>query len=142
MMSSQTHFLLFTECSDFSPPITVILLIFLCLEGLLFFTFTAVMFGTQIHSICNDETVCFVLGRVCLILGESLSKWETLMSTAGACVLTREINWPASISPERLTVFALPVILHSAYFRDQCDLRVNRPGRFLVSRRPAPGAAE
>lgn len=37
-------------------PITVILLIFLCLEGLLFFTFTAVMFGTQIHSICNDET--------------------------------------------------------------------------------------
>ncbi|XP_031197437.1 palmitoyltransferase ZDHHC7 isoform X1 [Mastomys coucha] len=46
-----------TECSDFSPPITVILLVFLCLEGLLFFTFTAVMFGTQIHSICNDETV-------------------------------------------------------------------------------------
>ncbi|XP_075392535.1 palmitoyltransferase ZDHHC7 [Tenrec ecaudatus] len=45
-----------TECSDFSPPVTVILLIFLCLEGLLFFTFTAVMFGTQIHSICNDET--------------------------------------------------------------------------------------
>lgn len=46
----------FAECSDFSPPVTVILLIFLCLEGLLFFTFTAVMFGTQIHSICNDET--------------------------------------------------------------------------------------
>lgn len=46
-----------SECSDFSPPVTVILLIFLCLEGLLFFTFTAVMFGTQIHSICNDETV-------------------------------------------------------------------------------------
>uniref|UniRef100_A0A8D1VCM7 Palmitoyltransferase n=1 Tax=Sus scrofa TaxID=9823 RepID=A0A8D1VCM7_PIG len=45
-----------TECSGFSPPVTVILLIFLCLEGLLFFTFTAVMFGTQIHSICNDET--------------------------------------------------------------------------------------
>ncbi|KAJ6657183.1 hypothetical protein lerEdw1_002772 [Lerista edwardsae] len=44
------------ECSDFSPPVTVILLIFLCLEGFLFLTFTAVMFGTQIHSICNDET--------------------------------------------------------------------------------------
>uniref|UniRef100_A0A2K5Y2R3 Palmitoyltransferase n=1 Tax=Mandrillus leucophaeus TaxID=9568 RepID=A0A2K5Y2R3_MANLE len=40
-----------TECSDFSPPFTVILLTFLCLEDLLFFTFTAVMFGTQIHSI-------------------------------------------------------------------------------------------
>lgn len=45
-----------TECSDFSPPAAVILLIFLCLEALLFLTFTAVMFGTQIHSICNDET--------------------------------------------------------------------------------------
>lgn len=32
-------------------------MIFLCLEGFLFLTFTAVMFGTQIHSICNDETV-------------------------------------------------------------------------------------
>ncbi|OBS58721.1 hypothetical protein A6R68_10155 [Neotoma lepida] len=54
---NQRFFVLFTvKCSDFSPPITVILLVFLCLEGLLFFTFTAVMFGTQIHSICNDET--------------------------------------------------------------------------------------
>lgn len=44
------------ECSDFSPPVTVMLMIFLCLEALLFLTFTAVMFGTQIHSICNDET--------------------------------------------------------------------------------------
>lgn len=56
-----TASLLSPECSDFSPPITVILLVFLCLEGLLFFTFTAVMFGTQIHSICNDETVSLVL---------------------------------------------------------------------------------
>lgn len=62
------RFLSFAECSDFSPPVTVILLIFLCLEGLLFFTFTAVMFGTQIHSICNDETVCFVPGCVSLCL--------------------------------------------------------------------------
>ncbi|XP_028812791.1 palmitoyltransferase ZDHHC7 isoform X2 [Denticeps clupeoides] len=44
------------ECSDFSPPVAVLLIIFLCLEALLFLTFTAVMFGTQIHSICNDET--------------------------------------------------------------------------------------
>uniref|UniRef100_A0A5F8H3N4 Palmitoyltransferase n=1 Tax=Monodelphis domestica TaxID=13616 RepID=A0A5F8H3N4_MONDO len=40
----------------FFPPVTVILLIFLCLEGLLFLTFTSVMFGTQIHSICKDQT--------------------------------------------------------------------------------------
>lgn len=52
-----TTYVVFTECSDFSPPVTVILMIFLCLEGFLFLTFTAVMFGTQIHSICNDETV-------------------------------------------------------------------------------------
>ena len=46
--------------------LTTILLIFLCLEGLLFtlslhlgpsvYTFTAFMFGTQILSTCHDET--------------------------------------------------------------------------------------
>ncbi|XP_068092429.1 palmitoyltransferase ZDHHC3 isoform X2 [Hyperolius riggenbachi] len=45
-----------TKCSSFSPPTTVILLILLCFEGLLFLIFTAVMFGTQVHSICTDET--------------------------------------------------------------------------------------
>lgn len=45
-----------TKCSNFSPPATVILLILLCFEGLLFLIFTAVMFGTQVHSICTDET--------------------------------------------------------------------------------------
>ncbi|KAF6101718.1 zinc finger DHHC-type palmitoyltransferase 3 [Phyllostomus discolor] len=44
------------ECSYFSPPTTVILLILLCFEGLLFLIFTSVMFGTQVHSICTDET--------------------------------------------------------------------------------------
>ncbi|XP_045073133.1 palmitoyltransferase ZDHHC7 [Coregonus clupeaformis] len=44
------------ECTDFSPPVAVMLMIFLCLEAILFLTFTVVMFGTQIHSICNDET--------------------------------------------------------------------------------------
>lgn len=48
---------LFAECSYFSPPTTVILLILLCFEGLLFLIFTSVMFGTQVHSICTDETV-------------------------------------------------------------------------------------
>ncbi|XP_029519563.1 palmitoyltransferase ZDHHC3-like isoform X1 [Oncorhynchus nerka] len=45
-----------TKCSTFSPPATVILLILLCFEGLLFLIFTSVMFGTQVHSICADET--------------------------------------------------------------------------------------
>ncbi|CAB1321232.1 unnamed protein product, partial [Coregonus sp. 'balchen'] len=44
------------HCSSFSPPATVILLILLCFEALLFLLFTSVMFGTQVHSICTDET--------------------------------------------------------------------------------------
>lgn len=55
--SSRCNCYLCPECSDFSPPVTMMLMIFLCMEGLLFLTFTAVMFSTQLHSICNDETV-------------------------------------------------------------------------------------
>uniref|UniRef100_A0A8D2D693 Palmitoyltransferase n=1 Tax=Sciurus vulgaris TaxID=55149 RepID=A0A8D2D693_SCIVU len=52
----QPHKVSLTECSSFSPPTTVILLILLCFEALLFLIFTSVMFGTQVHSICTDET--------------------------------------------------------------------------------------
>uniref|UniRef100_T1ISB8 Palmitoyltransferase n=1 Tax=Strigamia maritima TaxID=126957 RepID=T1ISB8_STRMM len=44
------------ECTTFSPPATVILLLFLIFEAMLFATFTAVMFGTQIQAIWHDET--------------------------------------------------------------------------------------
>ncbi|CAF95600.1 unnamed protein product, partial [Tetraodon nigroviridis] len=54
--TSSSLCLLSPECSSFSPPATVILLILLCFEGLLFLIFTSVMFGTQVHSICTDET--------------------------------------------------------------------------------------
>uniref|UniRef100_A0A8B9JKI2 Palmitoyltransferase n=1 Tax=Astyanax mexicanus TaxID=7994 RepID=A0A8B9JKI2_ASTMX len=64
--NNQKYFVLFTVSTtplyvnedwfSFSPPATVILLILLCFEGLLFLIFTAVMFGTQVHSICTDET--------------------------------------------------------------------------------------
>uniref|UniRef100_A0A669PBG3 Palmitoyltransferase n=1 Tax=Phasianus colchicus TaxID=9054 RepID=A0A669PBG3_PHACC len=58
--NNQKYFVLFTvsisQCSSFSPPTTVILLILLCFEALLFLIFTSVMFGTQVHSICTDET--------------------------------------------------------------------------------------
>uniref|UniRef100_UPI00358F1419 palmitoyltransferase ZDHHC7-like isoform X2 n=1 Tax=Myxine glutinosa TaxID=7769 RepID=UPI00358F1419 len=43
-------------CSPFSPPVTVLLLVSVCLEGLLFLLFTSVMLGTQLHSICTDQT--------------------------------------------------------------------------------------
>uniref|UniRef100_A0A8R1I2R0 Palmitoyltransferase n=2 Tax=Caenorhabditis japonica TaxID=281687 RepID=A0A8R1I2R0_CAEJA len=44
------------HCSSLTPPGTTLLLIFLLFESILFAIFTAVMFGTQISSICNDET--------------------------------------------------------------------------------------
>ncbi|XP_061421822.1 palmitoyltransferase ZDHHC3 [Lethenteron reissneri] len=44
------------NCSTFSPSSSVILLILLSLEGLLFFIFTTIMCGTQVYSICTDET--------------------------------------------------------------------------------------
>ncbi|XP_027515168.1 palmitoyltransferase ZDHHC3 isoform X2 [Corapipo altera] len=54
-----------TKCSSFSPPTTVILLILLCFEALLFLIFTSVMFGTQVHSICTDETCFFLMLGFC-----------------------------------------------------------------------------
>ncbi|CAG5007100.1 unnamed protein product [Parnassius apollo] len=44
------------DCSAYSPPATVVLLLFLIAEALLFAIFTAVMLGTQLHAIWNDET--------------------------------------------------------------------------------------
>ncbi|KAI4494776.1 PREDICTED: palmitoyltransferase ZDHHC3 [Polistes canadensis] len=44
------------ECSTFSPPATVVLLLFLAFEALLFAIFTAVMLGSQLQAIWNDET--------------------------------------------------------------------------------------
>lgn len=45
------------DCTTFSPPATVVLLLFLTFEALLFAIFTAVMLGTQLQAIWNDETV-------------------------------------------------------------------------------------
>ncbi|XP_013778352.1 palmitoyltransferase ZDHHC3-like [Limulus polyphemus] len=44
------------ECSSYSPPVTVVLLLFLVFEALLFAIFTLVMFCTQVQAIWNDET--------------------------------------------------------------------------------------
>ncbi|XP_019871650.1 palmitoyltransferase ZDHHC3 [Aethina tumida] len=44
------------ECTTYSPPATVILLLFLVFEALLFAIFTIVMLGTQVQAIWNDET--------------------------------------------------------------------------------------
>ena len=44
------------NCTTFSPPTAIVFMITLTFEGLLFFLFTLIMFGTQMHSICNNET--------------------------------------------------------------------------------------
>uniref|UniRef100_A0A8C4WYN6 Palmitoyltransferase n=1 Tax=Eptatretus burgeri TaxID=7764 RepID=A0A8C4WYN6_EPTBU len=67
--SNQKYFVLFTVCalpsvllvlfcgiSSFSSGISILLIIFLSVEGMLFFIFTSIMCGTQILSICNGET--------------------------------------------------------------------------------------
>ncbi|XP_014278660.1 palmitoyltransferase ZDHHC3 isoform X2 [Halyomorpha halys] len=43
-------------CSSYSPPTTVILLVFLVFEALLFAIFTSAMFFSQLQAIWNDET--------------------------------------------------------------------------------------
>ena len=45
------------DCSSFSPPTTVVLLVFLVFEALLFAIFTIAMLTTQLQAIWNDETV-------------------------------------------------------------------------------------
>lgn len=44
------------DCSSYSPPATVVFLLFLVFEALLFAIFTAVMFGSQMQAILSDET--------------------------------------------------------------------------------------
>ncbi|XP_012861591.1 palmitoyltransferase ZDHHC3 [Echinops telfairi] len=77
------------ECSSFSPPTTVILLILLCFEGLLFLIFTAVMFGTQVHSICTDETSIERLKRK-QQPREHTGSWETVKEAFGGDF---SLNW-------------------------------------------------
>ncbi len=45
------------ECRTYSPPATIVFLLFLIFEGLLFALFTSIMFGTQVTAIWYDETV-------------------------------------------------------------------------------------
>lgn len=49
------------QCSWYTPPATVVFLIFLGFEALLFAIFTMVMFATQLQAICSDETVIMSL---------------------------------------------------------------------------------
>lgn len=59
----------FQNCDAFMPgPLAFILTLFGVFEGFLFSLFTCIMFGTQVHAICTDETVSHHL-VVCLLCG-------------------------------------------------------------------------
>jgi len=70
------------ECSTYSPPATVVFLIFLIFEALLFTIFTAVMLGTQLQAIWNDETGIEQLKKE-QARWEKKSKWKSLQAVFG-----------------------------------------------------------
>ncbi|XP_066484036.1 palmitoyltransferase ZDHHC3 isoform X1 [Tiliqua scincoides] len=80
-----------TKCSSFSPPTTVILLILLCFEALLFLIFTSVMFGTQVHSICTDETGIERLKKQ-EPTWERIRGWEGMKQAFGGEISLRWLN--------------------------------------------------
>lgn len=93
---SAVHFLTcvkaqWNECSDFSPGASSLLMIFLCLEAVLFLIFTAVMFGTQIQSICNDETEIERLKNETPTWERRL-RWEGMIAVFGGPPTLRWIN--------------------------------------------------
>ncbi|XP_073667176.1 palmitoyltransferase ZDHHC3 isoform X2 [Tursiops truncatus] len=85
-----------TKCSSFSPPTTVILLILLCFEGLLFLIFTSVMFGTQVHSICTDETAPDTQAQRPWLTGPATPRHvgssQTGARTSVPCISRRTLN--------------------------------------------------
>ncbi|KAM6161231.1 palmitoyltransferase ZDHHC3 isoform 2-T2 [Erethizon dorsatum] len=87
-----------TKCSSFSPPTTVILLILLCFEALLFLIFTSVMFGTQVHSICTDETGIERLQRKDRPR-QQVCSWQAAKETFGGDFSPNWCN-PFSVQPE------------------------------------------
>ncbi|GIY37181.1 palmitoyltransferase ZDHHC3 [Caerostris darwini] len=82
-----SHFIMcvnndWNKCSSKSPPVTVILLILLIFEALLFAIFTCVMFGTQVQAIWNDETGIEQLKKES-VRWQKRSPWRSLRSVFG-----------------------------------------------------------
>ena len=70
-----------SECTFFSAPTSIILIVFLTFEGLLFFLFTLIMFGTQMHSICYNETGIEQLKQE--VYWRKETKWLNMKSVFG-----------------------------------------------------------
>lgn len=71
-----------SECSSFSPAATLILIILLGFEALLFGIFTLVMFCTQISAIFSDETQIETLKNE-EPKWQRKNKWSSLKSVFG-----------------------------------------------------------
>lgn len=70
------------KCSEGSPAVTVILLIMLIFEALLFAIFTLVMFASQVQAIWNDETGIEQLKRE-VARWQKRSPWRSVRSVFG-----------------------------------------------------------
>lgn len=71
-----------SECSEGSPAVTVILLIMLIFEALLFAIFTLVMFASQVQAIWNDETGIEQLKKE-VARWQKRSPWRSVRSVFG-----------------------------------------------------------
>ncbi|XKL66173.1 hypothetical protein PGB90_009593 [Kerria lacca] len=70
------------ECSAFSPPATIIMILFLVFEALLFAIFTLVMFITQLQAIWIDETGIEQLKKE-EARWKKTSRWKSLQTVFG-----------------------------------------------------------
>lgn len=70
------------ECSSYSPPATVVFLVFLVFEALLFAIFTTVMLLSQLQAIWNDETGIEQLKKEEAKWARK-SRWKSIQSVFG-----------------------------------------------------------
>lgn len=75
------------ECSPYSPPATIVLLLFLIFEALLFAIFTIIMLVTQLAAIVNDQTGIEQLKKE-KPNWEPKTRWKNLQAVFGRFSLT------------------------------------------------------
>ncbi|KAK9880854.1 hypothetical protein WA026_013179 [Henosepilachna vigintioctopunctata] len=70
------------ECTTYTPPSTVVLLLFLIFEALLFAIFTLVMLATQVQAIWNDKTGIEQLKKEEATWAKK-SRWKSIQAVFG-----------------------------------------------------------
>lgn len=71
------------KCSAHSPPATIVMLLLLIFEALLFAIFTMVMFGTQLQAIWTDQTGIEQLKKEAAVRWQRKSAWGSLRAVFG-----------------------------------------------------------